>query len=66
MSWQHFRLCFAAVMMICSSCLAPGLWKVSRVSRRNKKSDIDDILDEEEVVSREAVEGGISQFWGPG
>lgn len=65
-SWQHFRLCFAAVddgmVQQHSIRVVEGFkdfWS------RSQESDIDDILEDEEVASREGMEGGISQCWGP-
>ncbi len=64
--WQYFRVCFAAVDddMLDKHSIGivdgfKGFWT------KKRESDIDRILNDEDVTVREAIKNGVGQFWGP-
>jgi DNA-binding transcriptional MocR family regulator len=64
--WQYFRLCFAAVdddvLEKHTTAIVEGF---KSFWTKKWESDIDHILNDEDVTVREAVESGVGQFWGP-
>jgi DNA-binding transcriptional MocR family regulator len=64
--WKYFRLCFAAVDDEMVEKHSKGVVEgFKNFWTKKKESDIDHILNDEDVTAREAMQSGVGQFWGP-
>lgn len=64
--WQYFRMCFAAVDDdVLEKHTLAAVEAFKDFWTKKKESDIDHILNDEDVSIREAMGSQVGQFWGP-